>query len=302
MTEAGIIVLNYNTFTDSVACVDSIIKNTRSGLKYRIYLIDNASPDRSGMKLAELYRSSDIVQVICLDVNGGFSVGNNAGIGMALGDGCQFLFLLNSDIIIENDAISLMAEKLKSDDTIAAIGPAVFDRNGSYTQFARKALTYGTHLMERFPFLSDRKVRRYAYDSTEEYIFDGMSAGCCFGMNAAYLGELDDRIFMYYEEDILAHKMKLIDKKACVLPSARVVHNEGVATKKSVIGKASFEKMYRWTSAMYVLKEYAGASRSQMLFLRFVNILEWKILSLFQKEYKDRELQFRELVEKYSRE
>lgn len=300
MAEIGIVVLNYNTYDDTVACVDSILGKTGNGVDYRIYLVDNCSPDGSGEKLAKLYADSDVVRTICLPKNGGFSAGNNAGIREALKDGSGFLFLLNSDVYLKNDALRLMTEKLKEDDRIAAIGPAVYDREGAYIQFARKALTYGTHLLERLPFLSDRLVRRYSYDTAREYLFDGMSAGCCFGLNAKYLNILDDSVFMYYEEDILAHRMQGPGKKACILPAAEVIHNEGVSTKSSVSGRASFEKMYRWTSAMYVLREYAGAGKVQMAFLKWMNIAEWKLLALMKKEYRDREPQFRQLLDRYS--
>lgn len=299
MAEVGVVILNYNTYDDTVKCVESVRGYTHD-VEYQIYLVDNCSPDGSGKRLSSLYEGDDRVKVICLYENGGFSAGNNAGMREAVKDGSRYLFLLNSDVYLKNDALGIMSARLKSDSGIASVGPAVYDRKGAYIQFARKALTFGTHLLERLPLLSDRIVRRYVYDPADTFVFDGMSSGCCFGLNALYFSELDDSIFMYYEEDILAHRLRKLQKKACILPEAEVVHNEGVSTKESVVGKASFEKMYRWTSAMYVLKKYAGAGKFRMGFLRWMNILEWKILSVFKKEYRDREKQFLALVEKYS--
>ena len=41
----GIVILNYNSWADTVACVDSIHEAEKK-LEFRIYLVDNCSPVR----------------------------------------------------------------------------------------------------------------------------------------------------------------------------------------------------------------------------------------------------------------
>lgn len=299
--ENGIVILNYNTFEDTVRCVDSIFKYTSDIADCSIYIVDNASPDGSGNLLKAHFQDNSSIQTIFSERNLGFSSGNNLGIRQALEDGCGKVFLLNSDIYLTNDAIGIMSEKLDSDEDIVAIGPAVLNANGAYVQFARKALTFKDHLAERMPMLGDKQVRRIPYDQKKDFVFSGMSSGCCFGLKADFIADnkiLDDHIFMYYEEDILAHQIIRTSKKACICHEANVIHNEASSTKK-ISGKASFERMHRWASALYVLKEYDGISDNQIKFLYDTNLAEWKALSLIKQEYKSRYQEFKHLMDKY---
>lgn len=301
MGTTGIVILNYNTLEDTVRCVNSIFANTASMEGRRVYIVDNASPDGSGKLLSSRYHGSLQIRVLLSDRNGGFSYGNNLGIREALADGCQVIFLLNSDVYLENDAITQMELMMEQHPAIATVGPRVLDREGRDIQFARKALTFRAHLLERLPFLGDRQVRRYRYHVDEDYIFSGMVSGCCFGLRSDFVKKnqvMDDQVFLYYEEDILAHQLVRDGKKAGICSGARVVHNEAVSTKKSVQkGRGSFERMYRWSSAVYVLKQYAGATKRQLRFIAWLNRFEWKLLSLVRKEYDERLPQFVELLD-----
>lgn len=293
--DIAIVILNYNTFDDTVACVDSI-KRFTSGVSYKIYIVDNASPDKSGELLAAKYNGESNVEVLVSEKNKGFSGGNNIGIRAALKDGFEFVYLLNSDILLENDAFALMQEHFESNDDIAIVGPSIVDSVGKYTQFARPGITLALYLICRralvtlFPKL-EKKLRFYSYNPEEDFVFEGMLNGCCFGMRADFVREyncLDENIFMYYEEDILAHVMKRNGKKSCIVSKAKIIHNEGVATKKSSSDRMLFTRFYRWTSVLYVLKNYAKVNPLICRLISFVNVVEWRILSIRNRNYKDK--------------
>ena len=72
MKNIAVVILNYNTFDDTVVCVDSIKKFTKQ-VAYKIYIVDNASPDKSGEQLLAKYTSDSSVAVLRSDVNKGFS-------------------------------------------------------------------------------------------------------------------------------------------------------------------------------------------------------------------------------------
>ena len=110
MKNYAVVILNYNTFEDTVVCVDSIKKYAACS-SYKIYVVDNASPDKSGQLLSSKYAQDDKVQVLISERNLGFSGGNNIGIREALEEGFEYIYLLNSDIILQNDAFKLFAER-----------------------------------------------------------------------------------------------------------------------------------------------------------------------------------------------
>lgn len=295
MEKFAIVILNYNTYDDTVVCVDSIKKFTSSKC-YKIFLVDNASPDKSGKNLLAKYNQDEIISVIQSDANLGFSGGNNIGIRAAMNAGFEYVYLLNSDIILQNDAFAFMQKALTSNENVAVVGPTIFNREGHYAQFARRALTLPMYLASRravvtiFPQLKD-KLRFYRFLHDKDYVFDGMVYGCCFGMKADFIQRnkcLDDNVFMYYEEDIIAYLLKKEKRKSMIAFQAVVVHNEAVSTKRSSADRMLFTRFYRWTSALYVMKRYAKVNSFICWFFALQNILNWKILALRNRSYKEK--------------
>lgn len=299
MEKIAIIILNYNTYNDTVICVNSIKKHT-SCRNYKIFIVDNASPDKSGKELAAKYYHDEVISVIQSSANLGFSGGNNIGIKAALNAGFKYVYLLNSDIILQNDAFAFMQKALTSNENVAVVGPTIFNREGQYAQFARRALSLSMFLASRravvsiFPQLKER-LRFHKYNHEHDFIFDGMVYGCCFGIKADFIRKtksLDENIFMYYEEDVLAYLLKNEEKKAMIIANATVIHSEGIATKKSSPDRMLFTRFYRWTSVLYVLKKYAKVNGFICKLISLQNILNWKLLSLKNEMYREKLIAF----------
>lgn len=254
----GIVILNYNTLEETKKCVKSIIENEKDMSDKKIYVVDNASTDGSGVRLGSLYKGTDI-SFVQSEKNLGFSGGNNLGIKEAIKDGCEYIFLLNSDIELLNNAITLMTTYFAEHNELGTVGPYILDRNGEYSQVARR----GLKLIDLFL----PKLRIEKYNENEPYIFNGMSYGCCFAMRADFIKSnnlLDDRLFLCCEEDALAYTMKEDKLLAGILPSAKVRHFEGASTGEQSSEKVARGRYYRWESELYVLKEYAHCSKLQL--------------------------------------
>ena len=299
MTNIAVVILNYNTFDDTVVCVNSIKKFTKQN-SYKIYIVDNASPDKSGNQLSVKYKDDSDVAVLMSEENKGFSGGNNIGIRAALNDGYEYVYLLNSDIILENDAFALMQEAFETKDDIVVVGPSIVNSLGNYAQFARHGVSLMTYYTGRRIFFElcpqlGRRLRHYEFSHDEDFVFDGMLNGCCFGMKADFIREnncLDENIFMYYEEDILAHVMHKAGKRAIIASKAKIIHNEGVSTKKSSADRLLFTRFYRWTSVLYVLKNYADTNTLICKIISCLNVMEWRLLALRNRAYKEKLLDF----------
>ena len=289
----GLIILNYNTYEETISCVTSIQKYTT--VSYQIYLIDNASPDHSGQKLKALYQNESTVKIILSENNLGFSGGNNLGILCALSDGCDVIYFLNSDITLTNDCIRFMNQKLEEDLNISAVGPNTVYPDGSRSQFARKPLVLSSYLFEKKPFsvLFQKKchtLREYDYGADKDFLFPGMCAGCFFGLRRDFIQKhnlLDDTIFMFYEEDTLAHLIQSDRKSCCIVSAAHAVHVEGKSVEKTKGGRLLFTRMYRWPSSLYVLWKYAGVSKTLCKLLAFNDKIIWRIIGIKKRTYKE---------------
>ena len=97
--DVSVIIVNYNTLGLTSDCIESIIAQT-STVEYEIILVDNASTDGS----KEVFAQDKRIKYIYSDRNLGFGRANNLGIREAKG---RYLFFLNSDTILLNNAVKL---------------------------------------------------------------------------------------------------------------------------------------------------------------------------------------------------
>ena len=95
--DVSIIIVTYNTCQMTGECIDSIIEHTRD-VDYEIIVVDNASRDASKQTFSHDSRLTYIYN----EENIGFGRANNIGAREAKGD---YLFLLNSDTLLTNNAV-----------------------------------------------------------------------------------------------------------------------------------------------------------------------------------------------------
>ena len=293
----GIIILNYNTYDETVVCVRSIREKTT--IPFHIYVVDNNSSDNSGKKLEKTYDSDNDVSVILNAVNSGYSAGNNVGIKEAVSNGHKYIAIVNSDVEILNDAFKIMIETLKSDDDIMIVGPSVINNDKVESQILRKRLTFKTFLLDRHPICDilrrkeNEPDRYYSFSDVGVTKADGSVCGCCFCISAEDFRSIhyfDENVFLYYEEDIIAYKMLEKQKLAAVNADAKIWHKENISTNKR---GSAFVQFHRWTSVLYLLKKYAKVSKLKQTFIALWNILTWDMLSIGSIKYRNMNRDFR---------
>ena len=72
----AIIVLNYKTPKETKSCVKSIINQTKD-CEYKIFVVDNMSPDKSYDILLKEFKNLKNVEMLQTGKNQGYSAGNN---------------------------------------------------------------------------------------------------------------------------------------------------------------------------------------------------------------------------------
>lgn len=285
----GIVILNYNTWQESIQCINSIVSNTIEN--YHIYLVDNCSTDGSMQRLEDCFKEKSYMSFIKAEENRGYSAGNNLGIRRAMKEGCDVVFIINSDVELLNNALDRMSNTLLEDSECMIVGPSILNNEGLETQLARKKLTwklflFGRHPLCCIPYFKKRSERKYEIPEAGKFKFEGMVSGCCFGCRAEdmeRLQYLDEKVFLYYEEDILAYKIEKLHKKVIVDCEAEIWHKEGTSTKKR---GGAFVQFYRWSSALYLLKKYAKIGKWQQYFVMVSNLLFWILKSAVSEEYR----------------
>jgi GT2 family glycosyltransferase len=121
--DASIIIVNWNAKRFLDECLASIIRHT-SMEDTEIIVVDNASSDGSQELVRESY---PMVKLITLDSNLGFAKANNIGIRQSRG---KYLFLINSDIKVNDDFIAPMKYFMDKHPDVGLLGPRIIGADG----------------------------------------------------------------------------------------------------------------------------------------------------------------------------
>lgn len=288
----GVVVLNYGTFDDVITCIASVKEKVKYP-NYRIYVVDNDSPDDSFERLTEYYFADDDVVVISSQQNGGYSFGNNVGIKRAQCDGAQKILVLNPDVVFLNDVVSLLSDALANNPNVAIVGPRAIGPNGGDVGFIRKNYSVKFAIFDRKPLTGLARLFPqldiyYRYPLDESRVFEGMVSGCCFMVETRLffdLGLFDEEVFLYAEEYILGLKLHKRGLLSMYYPQARIIHNHGSSTKGT---SSAFVNFHRYRSAFYTLVNYCEGKRWQKRLVRYQLVALYATRSLLDAGYRQR--------------
>lgn len=265
----GIIILNYMAYQETMDCVESIYRTFHD--PYRIYIVDNASPNDSYGKLHAIYHDHKDIALIPNTRNAGYSAGNNIGIKKALEDGCQYLLISNSDILYHEGAIEEMRRFLDAHPEAGMVGPKVLDDRGEVSPisriFLKTTIREKLFATSRLRSLNYRNIHRDYYGLDKS--FDETHrvyhlVGCCFMMKrdlAMKVTPFDEHTFLYEEELILGIQVEKAGYAAYNHPAAVVTHLNERSSKHI----RSYALIHLVNSEIYYCKQYLGASRLQIL-------------------------------------
>ncbi|MCK0151701.1 glycosyltransferase family 2 protein [Marivita sp. S6314] len=136
MTEIVVVILNYKTPDLAVKAAQSAAV-AMTGFGGAILLVDNDSPDDSldvmQTAVAGLSWPDHLtVQVLQSGRNGGFGAGNNFGIraGRSICPKAEFVYILNPDAQVEENAIAALVDHLTSHPKAAIAGSWIYNQDG----------------------------------------------------------------------------------------------------------------------------------------------------------------------------
>lgn len=230
--DISIIIVNFQTYDLTKRCVESVLEALdKKNLTGEILLIDNHSEDGSGERLKEAFNSESRVEVILNDYNAGFSVANNIGLNKAHGD---YLLLLNSDTIVNEDTLSKTVDYLKSHKDCGALGCKVVLPDGKLDVACKRsfptpfsALSHFTKLDKIFPkspIFSSYNLTYLDEDVTHD-VDCIMGAYMCLTREAYQkVGGLDEDYFMYGEDTDLCYRLRDAGFNIVYYPEAQITH------------------------------------------------------------------------------
>ena len=241
----SIIIVNYNTCSLTCACIDSIFQRVYS-CNFEVILVDNASSDNSVVEIKRRYASS--VKLVASDSNLGFGRANNLGVKYASG---QYLFLLNSDTILENDPFPYFFKFFHARENLGALGTYLKDGNGIYTKSGGKFYSMSKYLM-----MGVKKL--FFVSSNEEIPLSNVSCKVEYVIGADLfirkelfeeIGMFNKHIFMYFEDVELCKRLYDAGYYSYLIPGPQIIH----FVKSS--STSQFSRVYNTASLMYCMQK-----------------------------------------------
>lgn len=271
-------IINYND-TKSVhellsqiqdySCIDEIL------------IVDNHSTDSSFAKLKKVKNKK--VRVVQTKENKGYSSAINFGTKDILERYSDAnVVISNADIILSSEEDLKALVKGLSQKHVGIVAPTIVE-HGSLNR-GWKLPTPNQDILENIVFLNrffkKQKLYPESYYEKKTSIVDVVS-GCVFLMRASTIKKvnfLDEGVFLYYEEAILAKKLQDISLHSVIYNQIAFVHNHSVSIDKSV-KKLNKYKILKKSQA-YFEKNYNHANSLQRGLLWFTNWTSYVILAI----------------------
>ena len=275
--QLSIIIINYNTFTLTCNCIQSIYDRLTE-VDFEIVLVDNASVECDPHLFTNKFPD---IHLVISPVNSGFTGGNNLGADNAKG---EYLLLLNSDTELINNAPKICLDHLLQHKEVGMTTCQLLYPDGRIQYNCRRFRTISWELLEIFPLYKLLpKAKREAL--MLHHYFDHQSFADCDWVWGAFMlfpksiiqklpkKKLSDDFFMYCEDTLWCWDFKQLGYKIHFLPQAKVMHvHKGSVSKDkwlkirttSIRNHAQFMKKFypdfRWYvfAIIYYTKQYGA--------------------------------------------
>lgn len=286
MNKTAIVILNYNNYTDTINCVDSVLRH-ESFEDIKLFIVDNASSvevyEKVKTHLQELQTDLLVADAANTDFpskfpdvtylrnqkNLGYGKGNNSALTLIENDPTvEYVMILNNDTLFVESVVPQLVFYLESRKDCGIVAPLLYERDlkTKDKECARREknifsfismMPVGGHLS----WVRKRAAKSYiSLDGIREDspIPTQLISGACFLMRKSEfkeIGYFDPATFLYFEEDIIWKKIKRRRQTAFLLPMAKVVHLGANTTSKS---SSLFIRKCHIDSVSHYLKNYSS--------------------------------------------
>jgi GT2 family glycosyltransferase len=215
-----------------------------------VYCVDNASTDDSVLQC----RSRDSRYVVLENgKNLGVAAGNNVGIREAVAEGCEYILLLNNDVVFGPDLFAGLVEGL-SNFGCSMTTPLIYyhDRpdiiwaaGGKFQPaFGYRCLHLGEGEVDHGQFGAARRVEH--------------APTCCVLLHRAIfqrVGLMDERYFVYHDDTDFMLRCHLADVQLMLLPNLRLLHKVSSLTGGS---ESEFSVRMGTRNRIFMIAKFLG--------------------------------------------
>lgn len=277
-SKLAILLLNWNGYNETVACVDSLLKS-KTSFNFDIFILDNGSKGDDAQKLLLQYQGNEHVVIFLSPKNLGFTGGNNFLLAEARKKKqYEYYFLLNNDTEAPSDFLEKFITKVGGRSGI--FGPQVrYFEKPELLQSIGGRINFWSGICSRLgdKMLAENNLEKDVERETD-YIF-----GCAFLISndlVEELGGLREEYFIYYEEVDYCFSARRKGFSVRYLPVEMILHKDSVSTRRLT----GFHIYMMWRNRIHFLKNHAGIIHYFFSFLYLTAYLPYFGLKYGYKE------------------
>ncbi|MGC5225260.1 glycosyltransferase family 2 protein [Micromonospora sp. DT81.3] len=236
------IIVNYNTRDDTVACVGSVLEHA-GDLRVHVVVVDNGSVDGSVKALRAIHPQIEVIEA---GTNLGFARAVNVGAGNSTG---EFVLLLNPDTLMLPESLPSLIDFARSNRQYHLIGgrtlrdDMTLEPSSCWGEPTLWSLTmYATLLSTAFKrsrLFDPESLGRWNRDTIREV---PIITGCLLligRQDFSQLGGMDEDFFLYGEDAEFSMRAKARGLTRVVYPRAAIIHSVGGSTSSPGSSKGS---------------------------------------------------------------
>ncbi len=229
------VIVTYESQDTIESCLESLSRhNTKS---FEIKIIDNSTTwlTIDAIRQFQLRHPDLSVEVVKPQTNLGFAAACNIGARASQG---EFLFFLNPDTELLNDAASALASCLQEHSEAVAAGPMILNTDGTVTRTCRYLPTLWRILLDMSGL--DRCVGKYKmtrFTHRDARSVEQIIGAALFIRRRSFdeIGGFDERFFIYFEEVDLCKRLIESGKTIWFWPAAQVRHLAGISCEANPV-------------------------------------------------------------------
>ncbi len=232
------IVLNWNGWSDTVACVASLKRQTYSN--FSILVVDNNSSDNSVLEINKAFPEVEILQS---GANLGFGGGCNVGMRHALAQGADYVWLINSDATAHPAAVANLVKIAEGNSSVGAVGSVLYDAGTA----------------DRIQLWGGGRVRLWSGRCQNMQVASRLDfiSGASALLRSTALGKVglfdNATFFMYWEDTDLSFRLRKAGWQLSVAEQSLIWHKQSA----SVGQQSPLLDRYFTRSGVRFLKRYA---------------------------------------------
>jgi GT2 family glycosyltransferase len=275
----SIIIVSWNVKDILSDCLNSILRNA-AAFPYEIIVVDNAGMDGTADHIKKKYPT---VRVIENSENQGFARANNQGASLAEG---EYLFFLNPDTILLDNAINNLVAFMEGSPDIAMSGPRILNEDKTVQTSVRnfpsfRGAFYRYTILKYLGLFKSHfeKWHNRGFDYDKQADIEQLIGAAMLIRKKTFeqVGRFDERFFMYYEEVDLCRRLKDAGLRVVYYPGSQLIHLGGKSAKQI---PASARFMMLRSLLLYFRKSTPAASYIPLSILFKIGVLSRQLYEL----------------------